>query len=261
MATAAINAGDGFDPVQLAIMANRVQAITREMTNTVVLTARSSVIGMARDFSCAILTGNSELPDAAEGLPVHIFGINLQAKAMRTLHPDLREGDAFLHNDPYLGNSHPADHATLVPVFVDGEHLFTAAVKAHQADCGNAIPTTYYAAAKDVYMEGSLNFPCVKVQSGYKDNDDIIRMCRKRIRIPDQWYGDYLAGIGAARIGSRNSSPSTARTRSSASSRRGLITLNAAPRTRFASCRRPGSCITASSIPCRRFSPTVCRSR
>ncbi|MBM3484486.1 MAG: hydantoinase B/oxoprolinase family protein [Alphaproteobacteria bacterium] len=195
--------GDGFDPVQLAIMANRVQAITREMTNTVVLTARSSVIGMARDFSCAILTGDGDLLDAAEGLPVHIFGINLQGKAMLNLHPDLKEGDAFLHNDPYLGNSHPADHATLVPVFVDGEHLFTAAVKAHQADCGNAIPTTYYAAAQDVYMEGSLNFPCVKVQSGYKDNDDIIRMCRKRIRIPDQWYGDYLAGIGAARIGER----------------------------------------------------------
>lgn len=194
---------EAFDSVQLAIMANRIQAITREMTNTVVLTARSSVIGMARDFSCAILTGDGELLDAAEGLPVHIFGINLQAKAMLRLHPELEEGDAYLHNDPYLGNSHPADHATLVPVFVDGEHLFTAAVKAHQADCGNAIPTTYYAAAKDVYMEGSLNFPCVKVQSQYKDNDDVIRMCRKRIRIPEQWYGDYLAGIGAARIGER----------------------------------------------------------
>jgi len=192
-----------FDPVELAIMGNRIEAIVREMTNTVVLTARSSVIGMARDFSCAIVTDDSQLLGAAEGLPVHIFGINLQAEAMSRLHPDLKEGDAFLHNDPYLGNSHPADHCTLVPVFFEGEHFFTAAVKAHQADCGNAVPTTYYAAATDVYNEGSITFPCVRVQDNYKDVDDIIRMCRKRIRIPDQWHGDYLAAIGACRIGER----------------------------------------------------------
>ena len=38
----------------------------------------------------------------------------------------------------------------------------------------------------------------------YTDIDDIIRMCRRRIRVPDQWYGDYLAAIGAARIGERS---------------------------------------------------------
>ena len=45
-----------INPVDLAIMANRMEAICREMTNTMLLTARSSVIGMARDFSCAIIT-------------------------------------------------------------------------------------------------------------------------------------------------------------------------------------------------------------
>ncbi|HEY0789771.1 MAG TPA: hydantoinase B/oxoprolinase family protein, partial [Chthoniobacterales bacterium] len=35
----------------------------------------------------------------------------------------------------------------------------------------------------------------------YQDNADIIRMCRQRIRVPDQWWGDYLAMVGAVRIG------------------------------------------------------------
>ena len=77
---------------------------------------------------------------------------------MTELHDDLAEGDAFLHNDPYLGNTHPADHVILVPVFVEGRHVFTAAAKAHQADCGNAQPTTYMPYARDVYEEGSLIF-------------------------------------------------------------------------------------------------------
>src|SRR3546814_3647284 len=54
---------------------------------------------------------------------------------------------------------YPADHAFLVPVFLEGEHLFTTAVKSHQADIGNSIATTYHASAKDIYEEGALIFP------------------------------------------------------------------------------------------------------
>ena len=148
---------------------------------------------MARDFSCALITGDNRLLASAEGLPVHVIGMEFLAEAVTDLHDDIREGDAFLHNDPYLGNTHPADHVILVPVFCEGEHVFTAAAKAHQADCGNAQPTTYMPYARDVYEEGGLIFPAVRVQRDYEDIDDVIRMCRRRIRVPDQWYGDYLA--------------------------------------------------------------------
>lgn len=191
------------DPTQTLVLANRFDSIVREMSNTLLRAARSAVINMGRDFSCGICTADDQLLSSAEGLPVHIFGMHLQTKSMRDLHPDMREGDAFLHNDPYLGNSHPADHTILVPVFFEGEHLFTACAKAHQADIGNSEPTTYFAGARDVYHEGSLIFPCVQVQRDGKDRDDIIRMCKSRIRVPDQWYGDYLAAIGAARVGER----------------------------------------------------------
>ena len=194
---------DVFDPVLLAVLGNRMDAIVREMTNTLLRSARSAVIAMSRDFSCCLVTGEGDLLATAEAAPVHVFGTHLQAQSMAELHPDLREGDAYLHNDPYLGNTHPADHTLLVPVFCEGEHLFTAVAKAHQADIGNSIPTTYHAAARDIYEEGALIFPCVRVQQDYRNVDDIIRMCRRRIRVPDQWYGDFLASVGAARIGER----------------------------------------------------------
>lgn len=192
-----------ISPILMAVLSNRMEAIVREMTNTLLKTARSAVLAVVRDFSCSIVTGDNRLLCSAEGAPVHIFGSSLQTEAMAELHPDLAPGDAFLHNDPYIGNTHPADHMYMVPVFVGGEHMFTACAKAHQADCGNAIPSTYYANAGDIYEEGALIFPAVRIQHEYKDVDDIIRMCKKRIRVPDQWYGDYLASIGSARIGER----------------------------------------------------------
>lgn len=192
-----------FDGVRTAIIANKVDGIVREMTNTLLRSARSAVINSARDFSCAILTADDELLGAAEAIPVHVFGAQLQAQALRVAHPDMREGDAFLDNNPYIGNSHAADHTILVPVFVDGAHMFTAVAKAHQADVGNSVPTTYHAAAKDVYEEGAVIFPTVKVQSDYRNVDDIIRMCQARIRVPSQWYGDFLAALGAVRVAER----------------------------------------------------------
>ena len=192
---------DRFDGVLLAVIANRLDSIVREMENTLLRSGRSAVLNMARDFSCALITADNRLLASAEGLPVHVIGMEFLAEAMTDLHDDLTRGDAFLHNDPYLGNTHPADHVILVPVFWEGRHVFTAAAKAHQADCGNAQPTTYMPYARDVYEEGSLIFPAVRVQRNYEDIDDVIRMCRRRIRVPDQWYGDYLAMVGAARIG------------------------------------------------------------
>ena len=189
-----------FDPVLLAVIANRLDTIVREMENTLLRTGRSAVINMARDFSCALITGDNRLLSTAEGLPVHVIGTEYLGEAMCELHDDIAEGDAFLHNDPYLGNTHPADHTILVPVFCEGEHLFTTAAKAHQADIGNASPTTYMPFAQDSYAEGGLIFPATRIQRGYRDVDDVVRMCRRRIRVPEQWYGDYLAMIGAARI-------------------------------------------------------------
>lgn len=191
------------EPLLLAILSNRLDRIVREMTNTLLRAGRSAVLNTARDFSCSLITSDNELLASAEGLPVHVIGTEFLARAMTELHDDFREGDAFLHNDPYLGNTHPADHAILVPVFFEGEHMFTACAKAHQADCGNSLPTTYMPAAKDIYEEGALIFPCVQIQRDFKDVGDVIRMCRRRIRVPDQWYGDYLATLGAARIAER----------------------------------------------------------
>jgi N-methylhydantoinase B len=176
------------------------------MANTLLRTGRSGVLSLAHDFSCCIVTRSNELLASAESLPIHVLsGPDLMAAAMKEFHPVLKRGDAFLHNSPYHGCSHPADHTILVPVVdnVTGEHHFTVIAKAHQADCGNSQPTTYMGAAKDIYEEGALIFPAVKVQEDYHDINDIIRMCRMRIRVPEQWWGDYLAMIGAARIGER----------------------------------------------------------
>ena len=195
----------GFDPVLMAVLTRRMEGIACKMQNTLLRTARSGVMNNGRDFSCCILTGDSQLLAVGESLPIHVMvGSDQMARSMVEFHESLSPGDAFLHNSPYHGCTHAADLSVLVPV-IDGEgvHRFTVLAKAHQADIGNAMPTTYMSTARDVYEEGALIFPAVKVQQDYGDIDDIVRMCMMRIRVPEQWRGDYLAAVGAARIGER----------------------------------------------------------
>ena len=190
---------------QMSILFNRIGGINRKMASTILRTSRSGVLNRARDFSTCILTPDCRLLYSADAIPIHtLSGPDLMAKSMLELHPDLKKGDAFMHNSPYHGNSHAADFGFLIPVIDDeGVHRFTVLTKAHQADIGNSVPSTMMASPRDVYEEGALIFPCVQIQRNYQDIDDIIRMCRMRIRVPGQWYGDYLATIGAARIGER----------------------------------------------------------
>src|SRR3954452_11331766 len=133
------------DGVRTAILSSRIDTIARKMQNTLFRTARSGVLNTAHDFSCVVLTADCRLLAAAESLPIHIMiGPDLMTRAVLKYHPQLKRGDAFLHNNPYEGNSHAADHCLIAPVVDDAGILrFFAMAKAPLAFCGNARPTTY----------------------------------------------------------------------------------------------------------------------
>ena len=194
-----------MDPVQTAVISSRFDAVVKSMTNTIFRSGRSGVLNSAHDFSCCIVTNRDELLIGAESLPIHMMsGPDLIAKAIRRHHPHVRRGDAFIHNSPYDGNSHAADHTLFAPVVDDaGIHRFSVLAKAHQADCGDSEPTTYMGGATDVYNEGALIFDAFRVEEDYVTREDFVRQCRLRIRVPDQWWGDYLSLLGALRVGER----------------------------------------------------------
>ncbi|MFI5958888.1 hydantoinase B/oxoprolinase family protein [Cryptosporangium sp. NPDC051539] len=193
------------DGVMMALLSNRLNSVVTAMMNTVFRTGRSGVLNTAHDFSCCIVTANHELLIGANSLPIHMMsGPDIISRYIAQMHPTFARGDAYFHNSPYHGNSHAADHCLFVPVIDDeGVHRFSVLAKAHQADCGDSEPTTYMASAEDVYEEGALIFPAFKVQADYQDNEDFVRACQVRIRVPEQWWGDYLAVLGAVRVGER----------------------------------------------------------
>ena len=189
-----------IEPFLMAVLSGRFSAVTKEMANTLMRSGRSTVLNTAKDFSCGITDRQSRIISIADGLPIHLGSINLIPQAVTELFKDdIHPGDVFLNNSPYYGNTHHADFSMCSPVFYQGELQFFAINRAHQADTGAPLPTTFLPFAKTLFEEG-LHFPCVRVQRDYKDIEDVIRMIKYRNRIPGMWYGDYIAQIGSLRI-------------------------------------------------------------
>lgn len=193
------------EPYLIAVISSAIATIGREMTNTLLRTSRSLLLSVCKDFSCAISDRKGQLLMLPPACPVHVSNQTMVCQSIFKYGGELRPGDCFLNNVPYddYRNTHHADYTYIVPVFYRGELIFISASRGHQADIGNGIPSTYAPNARDMYEEGALEWPCVRVQRDYKDIDEMIRIAKCRIRVPDQWYGDYLAGVGSARIGER----------------------------------------------------------
>jgi N-methylhydantoinase B len=189
-----------IEPFLMAMLSGRFKAVTKEMSNTLLRAGRSTVINTAKDFGCAITDKDCRTVSIAEGLPMQVAAVHLISKAVIDLFgDDIQPGDVFLNNSVFYGNIHHADFAMCAPVFYKGELQFFVMNRAHQADTGAPIPTTFLPYAKTIYEEG-LHFPCLRVQRNYKDIKDVVRMIKYRIRVSEQWYGDYLAQVGSLRI-------------------------------------------------------------
>ena len=194
---------DKIEPYLFAILARKFDYITREMTNTLLRSGRSGVVNTGHDFSCATIDYLHRAISVADGSPCHIGAVGLQTKILEELFgEDIHAGDCFINTCSYFGNTHNGDFTIFAPVFYKGKRVFYTLTRAHQADIGAPIPTSYLAFSKTIYEEG-FQLPCIRIQKDYKDIEDLIRMIRVKIRVPDQWYGDYLAQIGAVRIGEK----------------------------------------------------------
>ncbi len=191
------------EPYLMSVLSSRLYSIGLEMTNTLMRTARSQLMSVCHDLSTAICDRNGKVIALAESIPVHCANMGLTVRPCFD-HPEgIQPGDLFLNNSPYHGNTHHADYTYIAPVFHDGELMFFAVTKGHQADIGNSIPSTYAPTARDMFEEGAIDWPCIKLQKNYKDVPDIIAIAQMHNRVPEMWYGDYLACVGSSRVGEK----------------------------------------------------------
>jgi N-methylhydantoinase B len=193
-----------LDPVTLAVIQNGLIQVCNEMDLAFVRAAFSPVIAEGLDRSDGIYhreTGEL-IAQGDLGLPVFVGTMQFGTQAVIERAKDIRPGDVYIVNDPYLGGTHLMDVRFVKPFFYRGKLFAWLANTGHWADTGGAVPGGFSATATEVEQEG-LRLPPVKLFKAGKLDEEILAIINSNIRIADQRIGDIKAQAAALAVGER----------------------------------------------------------
>ena len=193
-----------IDPITLTVIQSGLQQVCNEMDLAFVRSAFSPVISEALDRSDGIYDiENGELISQGElGLPVFVGTMQFGTKCVIDRAKNLKPGDVFIVNDPYLGGTHLMDVRFVKPFFYKGKLFAWLANTGHWPDTGGAVPGGFSANATEVEQEG-LRLPPVKLYKEGVLDEEILSIVLSNIRIADQRIGDIKAQAAALTVGEK----------------------------------------------------------
>jgi N-methylhydantoinase B len=192
---------EGLDPITLSVLLNRFYAIAEQMSLAVERSAWSSVLGLCRDFSCAVYDAVPRQVCMFDAIPIHTTSMHLVLREIAAdFDGDIHEGDVFACNDPYRGNTHIGDLVIAEPVFAEGRHVLWAVARGHQHDTGATAPSSVLGTARSVYQEG-ITLPPIKLVEQGRRRRDVVELYLANVRYRETLYGDLLAQMGSVRKG------------------------------------------------------------
>lgn len=192
------------DPIKVAVIDNRLDAISKEIGLTMLRTSRSPIFSEARDFVTGVFDKELRLVAQTAYIPVLMCALPYALRGIaEAFENDIHPGDIFILNDPYRGNNHPPDITIAKPVFVDGSLEFWSVCKGHHADVGGGGVAGYNPGAKTVWDE-CIRIPPAKLYIQGELNKSLLDMILINVHIPFLVEGDLNCQVGAVTIGERN---------------------------------------------------------
>src|SRR2546428_7673926 len=192
-----------LDPITVEVIRAALNAAAEQMRLTMIKTAYNHIISESLDFGCAIFDPEVQMIAQGVGLPVfqgHL-GFPIQATIADRGIDAFREGDVFIHNEPYTGNgNHLNDVAMTAPVFWDGRLTGFVAVKAHWSDVGGPVPSSMQVGSTDFREEG-LRFRSVRLVARGELSDEVMRIIAGNIRTESGTLKDVQAMLAVCRAG------------------------------------------------------------
>lgn len=192
------------DPITTEVIRNKLEGIANEMELTLLKSSFSPIVKEGLDTSASLFTVRAETLAQACAIPVHLATLIPTIHSMLQRYPleTMKEGDAYILNDPYCGGTHLPDIAIMTPVFHLGKVIAMSATMTHHGDVGGYSPGSLPTNSTEIYQEG-LRIPPLKFREAGVYNDTLVAMLRQNSRLPDTLMGDLNAQLAACNVGAR----------------------------------------------------------
>ena len=187
----------------MEVIKNGLESIADGMALTVVRTSRSSVVRTSLDFSTGVLDSHGELVGQSACSPTHLGGMMPALQAcLDYFEGRIYPGDIFISNDPYEGGSHLPDIFLFKPIFAGDRIVAHLCAMAHHTDIGGRVAGGNACDSTEIYQEG-LRIPPLKLRERGEENETIVRILEKAVRVPDKVLGDLRGQQAALFYGER----------------------------------------------------------
>ena len=188
-----------LDPVKLELVWTRLISAVDEAAKAIVRTSFSTLSNEANDFACVLTDGQARsLAQNTGSIPSFIGTLPNTVRAIREMIPEaqMRPGDIYITNNPWIGTGHLNDVCLVRPIFNGGRIVAYGATTSHVPDIGGRLRSTE---ARELFEEGFHIPPMLLQRDGVVDAT-LIRLLRTNIRTPDQTEGDIWAQASAVTL-------------------------------------------------------------
>jgi N-methylhydantoinase B len=193
-----------LDPITVEVVRHKLDGIANEMQSTLLRSSFSPIVKEGLDASASLFTPNGTTLAQSCSIPIHLATLIPAVAAVLQAYPvaTMRDGDAFILNDPYAGGTHLPDIAVIMPVCHRGRVIALSAAMTHHQDVGGMSAGSVPTNATEIFQEG-LRIPPLKLRDGFVLNETLLALLRRNVRIPDTVIGDLNAQIAACTVGVR----------------------------------------------------------
>ena len=192
------------DPVTATVIWHRLATVNEENAATILAVSGSPGVVFSKDFNSALLTADGEYVFLGRHILIHGGVIDLAVRYLLEEQAagrlEIRPGDVFLTNDPWLASGHANDLVVVQPVFADSQCIAWTGNTVHHVDFGGRSAGSRDMDAQSAYQEAVL-FPPLPVVAGGVFRADIAALLERQSRMPDYVALDLraqVAGNGAA---------------------------------------------------------------
>jgi len=191
-----------MNDIRLQVMWNRLLSVVEEQAKTLVRTAFSTSAREAGDISAGVFAVDGRmLAQAVTGTPGHVNSMARSVKHFLAAIPaeNMREGDHYITNDPWMGTGHLYDIVVTSPAFHRGKMVGLFSCTVHVVDIGGIGLSPD---GRQVFHEG-LRIPIMPMARQGVVDEGLMNLIRANVREPVQVEGDIYALMACNETGER----------------------------------------------------------
>ncbi|MYI67635.1 MAG: hydantoinase B/oxoprolinase family protein, partial [Boseongicola sp. SB0673_bin_14] len=189
-----------MDSTRLQVLWDRLLAVVEEQGQALMRAAFSPIVRECGDISAGIFDAEGRmLAQAVTGTPGHVNTMAMAVEFLRArfADQDMRPGDIYMTNDPWIASGHLNDFLLMMPIMHDGRLVGFTSCTSHLVDLGGQ---GMGPEGSDIHDEGLMIPPCKLVEAG-EVNGLLLDIVKANSREPIANEGDIYALIACCEVG------------------------------------------------------------